>query len=81
MYTMRQTRARRMRSGVSSESVVVHPDPRVQAVLEQIREAEIVQAIDRVRPVFNRRRIILLTSIPVDITVDQVRTWRELRHG
>jgi phage/plasmid primase-like uncharacterized protein len=79
--TMRQTRARRMRSGVSSESVVVHPDPRVQAVLEQIREAEIVQAIDRVRPVFNRRRIILLTSIPVDITVDQVRTWRELRHG
>jgi hypothetical protein len=30
--------------------VRVHPDRRVQAVVEQTREAEMVQAIDRLRP-------------------------------
>lgn len=77
-----QTRARRMRGGpVSMETITVHPDPRAQAVLEQIREAEIVQAADRVRPVFNRRRIILLTNVVADVTVDRVMAWRDLRNG
>ena len=59
-----QSRVRRMRDGSKEvETVDVHPDPRCQAVLEQIREAEIVQAVDRVRPIFNRRTVYLLTDI------------------
>jgi hypothetical protein len=77
-----QSRGRRMRHG--GENVVkvqVHPDPRCQAMLEQVREAEIAQAVDRVRPVFNRRRIIVLTNIALDLTIDHAATWPELRPG
>jgi hypothetical protein len=77
-----QSRGRRMRNG--GENVVevqVHPDPRCQAMLEQVREAEIAQAIDRVRPVFNRRRIIVLSNVALDLTVDHALTWPELRPG
>ena len=48
---------------------------------EQVREAEIAQAIDRVRPVFNRRRIIVLTNVALDLAVDHARTWPELHPG
>jgi hypothetical protein len=77
-----QSRGRRMRNGGPNVvEVQVHPDPRCQAMLEQVREAEIVQAVDRVRPVFNRRKIIVLTSLALDLTVDQVMPWSELRPG
>ena len=75
-----QSRGRRMRNaGPNIAPVQVHPDPRCQAMLEQVREAEIVQAIDRVRPVHNRRRIIVLTNLALDITVDRAVPWTELR--
>ena len=61
--------------------VQVHFDPRCQAMLEQVREAEIVQAIDRVRPMFNRRKVFVLTNLPLDLTVDRALTWPELRPG
>jgi hypothetical protein len=77
-----QMRGRRMRDGsVQIEIVMVHPDPRCQEVLEQIREAELVQAVDRVRPIFNRRGLILLTSVVCDVTVDRSVSWRELVAG
>ena len=77
-----QSRGRRMRNGGANVAEVqVHPDPRCQAMLEQVREAEIAQAIDRVRPVFNRRRIIVLTNVALDLTVDHALTWPELRPG
>ncbi|MGH9175829.1 MAG: hypothetical protein ACRD1H_15805, partial [Vicinamibacterales bacterium] len=77
-----QSRGRRMRNGGANVvEVPVHPDPRCQAMLEQVREAEIAQAVDRVRPVFNRRRIIVLTNIALDLTVDHALTWPELRPG
>jgi hypothetical protein len=50
-------------------------------VLEQIREAEMVQAIDRVRPIFNHRKVFVLNSLPLDLTVDRTLTWSELRPG
>ena len=59
----------------------VHFDPRCQAMLEQIREAEMVQAIDRVRPIFNHRKVFVLNSLPLDLTVDRTLTWSELRPG
>lgn len=48
-------------------------------MLEQVREAEIAQAVDRVRPVFHTRRVILLTKLPLDVTVDEAVPWKELR--
>jgi hypothetical protein len=77
-----QSRGRRMRNGGPNlAQVQVHPDTRCEAMLEQVREAEIAQAVDRVRPVFNRRRIIVLTNIALDLTVDHALTWAELRPG
>jgi hypothetical protein len=77
-----QCRGRRMRNGGANVVVMrVHPDPRCQAMLEQVREAEIAQAVDRVRPVFNRRRIVVLTNVALDLTVDHALTWPELRPG
>jgi hypothetical protein len=77
-----QSRGRRMRNGGANVvEVQVHPDPRCQVMLEQVREAEIAQAVDRVRPVFNRRRIIVLTNVALDLTVDHALTWPELRPG
>jgi len=77
-----QSRGRRMRNGGPNIAEVhVHPDTRCQAMLEQVREAEIAQAVDRVRPVFNRRRIIVLTNVALDLTVDHALTWPELRPG
>jgi hypothetical protein len=77
-----QSRGRRARNGGSNVAEVqVHPDTRCQAMLEQVREAEIAQAVDRVRPVFNRRRIIVLTNVALDLTVDHTVTWPELRPG
>ena len=77
-----QSRGRRMRhGGPNVAEVQVHPDTRCQAMLEQVREAEIAQAVDRVRPVFNRRRIIVLTNVALDLTVDHALTWPELQPG
>jgi hypothetical protein len=76
-----QTRGRRMRDPDAPNLVEaqVHFDPRCQAMLEQIREAEMVQAIDRVRPIFNHRKVFVLNNLPLDLTVDRVMTWLEMR--
>jgi hypothetical protein len=81
-YVM-QTRGRRMRDpdAPNVAEAQVHFDPRCQAVLEQIREAEMVQAIDRVRPIFNHRKVFVLNNLPLDLTVDHAVTWSELRPG
>jgi phage/plasmid primase-like uncharacterized protein len=76
------TRMRRMRDGSLSPVVVpVHPDPRCQRVLEQVREAECVQAADRVRPIFNRRDLTFMSNLCLDVTYDVIRTHRELVAG
>ena len=38
-----------------------------------------VQAIDRVRPIFNHRKVFVLNNLPLDLTVDRVMTWPEMR--
>ena len=78
-----QTRGRRMRDPDAPNLVEaqVHFDPRCQSMLEQIREAEMVQAIDRVRPIFNHRKVFVLNNLPLDLTVDRAMTWPELRPG
>ncbi|WP_377805899.1 toprim domain-containing protein [Azospirillum sp. A29] len=77
-----QSRGRRMRDGtIEVVEVQTHPDPRCQRVLEQIREAEIAQAADRVRPIFNERRILLLNELACDFTYDQIVSHKELVAG
>src|SRR5215471_8895736 len=70
-----------MRDGSrQSVKVKVHPDRRVQAVIEQVREAEMLQAIDRLRLIHSpwKKTVIILCNIPLDIPVDALVTWREL---
>jgi hypothetical protein len=61
-------------------NVSVHPDPRVQAVVEQAREAEMIQAIDRLRLIHNEKRktVYILCSIPLDLPIDELVTWNQL---
>ena len=59
-----------------------HPDSRAQVLIEQIREAETAQAIDRLRLVHGPKeprdaRVYILSSIPIDIEVDQLFTWEK----
>jgi len=60
-----------------------HPNAWADRVLKQIRDAEIVQAVDRIRPIFKDQpiEIILLSPVAVDLTVDQVVPWKDWRKG
>lgn len=64
----------------SPQNVSVHPDPRVQAVVQQGREAEMLQAIDRLRLIHTEKRktVYILCNIPLDIPVDELVTWKQL---
>jgi hypothetical protein len=63
-----RTRAYLMRDGSRKYAKVsVHPDQRVQAVVEQGREAEMLQAIDRLRLIHTKKRktVFILCNIPL----------------
>lgn len=63
--------------------VGIHPDPRVQLVLEQVREAESEQAIDRLRllrpPVGQQRQVFILSSVPLNVSVNHFYGWKQLQ--
>ncbi len=80
---VKQTRGIRMRDGsVVPVEVDVHPDPRVQRVLELARERETEQALDRLRLIHNvePKTVYLVCNLPVDVTVDRAVTWAQLMH-
>jgi hypothetical protein len=60
------------------EMVSYHPDKHVQILLEINREAEITQAIDRLRLLRGSedRHVFIATSIPVDVTIDYYWDWK-----
>src|SRR6516162_4537510 len=71
----------KLRDGSTKAAVVAtHPDPRVQAVVEQTRESEMLQAIDRLRLIHNEKRktVYILCSISLGLSVDELVTWKEL---
>ena len=75
----RYRRRRRMRDGAEVWAEVrSHPDPFARALLEQVREAGVVQMADRVRAVWHQRLIVLATNLAVDIDVDLLVTQGEL---
>jgi hypothetical protein len=63
-------------------NVEVHRDPRCQAVLSEVRENEMVQAIDRGRLIWNqdRKHIYILCDIPLPgVKIDRLVSWDNLR--
>ena len=79
-----ESRGYRLSNGTNrSTKVQVHPDYRVQLVLEQIRESESTQALDRLRLLRDkggdRRQVFILSSVPLDITVDHLWGWKRLQ--
>lgn len=80
-----EARGYRLRNGGEiGVNVVVHPDPRIQVLHELIRESESQQAIDRLRLVHHEgepKRVILLSNLVLDITVDELVSWQELMAG
>jgi hypothetical protein len=61
-------------------NVSVHPDPRAQAILEQVRERELEQAIARLRLVHRDKpaTVYVLTNVPLDLDVAETVTWNSL---
>lgn len=75
-------RGYRLREGALGVSVKTHPDPLAQACLEQFREAESLQAIDRLRLIHNgEKSVYILSSVPLDITVDRTVRLGDLAGG
>lgn len=64
-------------------SIMTHPDPIVEKVLHQMREAELAQALDRIRLIHNQepKEVFLLNEIAVDVTVDKIIQWRDFWPG
>lgn len=78
-----EARGYRLGFGAEGIEVDVHLDRRVQAVLEQLRESESLQAIDRLRLIFctEPKLVVLLSNVPLDIDVDALLSWDEIVHG
>jgi hypothetical protein len=76
-------RGYRWKHGSMGANVLVHPDPRVQGLLEQLREGESQQAIDRLRLVHadTPKAAYVLSNVVLDIDVDCLLTWEELMNG
>src|SRR5919206_2443273 len=68
-----------MRDGAEAwADVSGHPDANAQALLEQMREAGVVQMADRIRSVWKPKPIVIATDVPVDLDVDLLVTQGEL---
>jgi len=67
---------------VTGVNVSVHPDPRIQILHELIREAESLQAVDRLRLIHGEKKdVYLLSNLVLDTDVDHLVTWDELVAG
>lgn len=63
-------------------AVSFHPDERADRILRQVREAELSQALARVRPIHrgadNPCTIIVLTNVPLAVEPDELAPWDSL---
>lgn len=69
----------------------VHMDPRINRILGQVREAEVIQTLDRVRAVRFPRRVLLLNALDLrrlndapateglGVPADRCLSWPEIR--
>ena len=65
------------RSGVEARTF---SDARIEAVHQQLREAESIQALSRLRLIHNehRKRVFILSNVPLEIPVDQLIKFDDL---
>ena len=73
-----QMRGHLMKDGTRTAVMVqVHPDLRVQALVEQIREREVEQMVGRLRLVHRASpaRVFMLSNLPTALPVDRLATW------
>jgi hypothetical protein len=71
----------RTRGRSETVSVDIHPDPDVQRLMDQIRERETLQGIDRLRLIHIEapKRVVVLSNIPLEgLAADEVKTWNGL---
>ncbi|WP_435138915.1 hypothetical protein [Pseudopelagicola sp. nBUS_19] len=80
---VKQSRGIRMRRRAHAVDVLVHRDPWGDRILRQIREAEIEQAMDRIRLIHNKvpKEVFLLTPVVANVTVDRIIEWRDFKRG
>jgi hypothetical protein len=79
-----QERGIRTRDGSGRAiAVAYHPNKWADRVLRQIRDAEIEQAIDRIRPIFKDGpvEIVVMSPVALNLTVDHVTEWKDYRKG
>ena len=72
--------SKRSPNTASAITIPAFSDPRVEAVQKQIREAETVQAIARLRLVWAeyQKRVFLLSNLPVEMPVDHLIEFNDL---
>ncbi|WP_281995665.1 hypothetical protein [Ruegeria faecimaris] len=77
------SRGIRLKGGVSPLEVIAHPDAWGDKILRQVREMEILQAMDRIRLIHNEcpKNVYLLSPVVVDATVDRIEPWRSFKKG
>jgi hypothetical protein len=81
-FYRKESKPYRMRDGSKERGeVMVHPDPRVQAVLTATREHELIQAIDRARLIWGEPKdVYILCDIPLPgVEIDRLVPWDVLR--
>lgn len=64
--------------------IAAHLDPRVHEVLMQIREAESIQALDRLRLIHNSspKLVVILSKLPLPgVLVEELMDWKTLTRG
>lgn len=80
-YPSQITALRTTGNAVSTIERAYHPDPRANALLEQVREAEVIQAVHRARPVRRSKDrplvVEIVTGIALDLTIDTTGTFAE----
>ena len=79
-----QMRGHNIKDGTRTAVMVqVHPDLRVQALVEQIREREVEQMVGRLRLPHRTTpaRVFLLSNLPTSLLVDRLAPWAEVIPG
>lgn len=80
---VKQRRGIRVRRGSHAIDVFAHRDPWGDRILQQIREAEIEQAMDRVRLIHNseHKEVFLMSPVVANVTVDRIVEWLDFKKG
>jgi len=83
-YLSKERRRYSTKGTAKSRTAIVqyHPDKRIDRILKQTRENQIVQAVNRIRPLRGApKEIIILSNLPVDMEIGDLVDWKTYRTG